>query len=513
MNKSIQMLRDEVNSLRSQVVLKSDVDSMGQLYNTPPVLTNQFDVEKSIDKSLTLTADDTVQTPAKPSETGKEQKLTIDKLTSVIPPSGFISDPFKGAKQKTSTPLNGKLESTDFQDLTPIQLSSKFEQDLHFQSKKKGHSEKKSAGNEKYTSASASAPITSHDKPSVMGSLTPIEPSRGRKTKKSKRNRSPSSSSSSDDTMSRWTRKSRSRSRSNSPQVKKMPVFKGTESPNWESFIYQFERVAAHRGWSSNKKAFRLLDCLGDVALEYARKVNQNGDFKELKRQLKQRFSRKEVPILARRQLPFTRQLENENVEEFSQRVYFLALDGYESCEGNMIEEIAIETFLRGCRDKEAAMKAMDREPTTLQKAVKYVKTAIANHRALYGTRGSSKVVFYSQRHVSFSSREGSPAGEPSDRRADSKLSKEDNNHSLDKQILHLTTLVEKLTTTVQQSFGRNWSSSPLSKGRFFERSQSPSQSPARGQHFLSPNKRGNNTSDEAKIPMKGDLNRKGSSQ
>lgn len=102
-----------------------------------------------------------------------------------------------------------------------------------------------------------------------------------------------------------------------------MPVFNGSDSPNWESFIYQFKRVAAHRGWSANKKAFRLLDCLGDVALEYARKVNKNGDYKDLKRHLKQRFSRKEVPILARRQLPFTTQLENENVEEFAQRLLF----------------------------------------------------------------------------------------------------------------------------------------------------------------------------------------------
>lgn len=129
------------------------------------------------------------------------------------------------------------------------------------------------------------------------------------------------------------------------------------------------------------------------------------------------------MPILARRQLPFTKQLENENVEEFAQRVYFLALDGYESCEGNMIEDIATETFLRGCRDKDAAMK--DKEPSTLQKAVKYVKTAIANHRALYGIRGASRAPAYSQRQVSIPSREGSPTRDSSPCRADPKLSNE----------------------------------------------------------------------------------------
>lgn len=164
------------------------------------------------------------------------------------------------------------------------------------------------------------------------------------------------------------------------------------------------------------------------------------------------------MPILARRQLPFTKQLENENVEEFAQRVYFLALDGYESCEENMIEEIATETFLRGCRDKEATMMTMDKEPTTLQKAVKYVKTAIANHRALYGTRGASGATAYFQRQVSIPSREGSPTHDCSPCRAESKLSNEKhkNNCSLDEHVSHLTSLVKKLTTSVQQSLSGN---------------------------------------------------------
>lgn len=60
-------------------------------------------------------------------------------------------------------------------------------------------------------------------------------------------------------------------------------------------------------------------------------------------------------------------------------------------------------------------MKAMDREPSTLQKAVKYVKTAIANHRTLFGT---SEANAYSQRQVSIPSRELSPTRDSSPCRA-----------------------------------------------------------------------------------------------
>lgn len=74
----------------------------------------------------------------------------------------------------------------------------------------------------------------------------------------------------------------RDRSRSKSPDVPKIATFKGTDSPNWEAFIYQFERTA-RRQWSDNKKLCRLLDCLGDVALEYARRVNVHNDYHALK--------------------------------------------------------------------------------------------------------------------------------------------------------------------------------------------------------------------------------------
>lgn len=46
----------------------------------------------------------------------------------------------------------------------------------------------------------------------------------------------------------------------------------------------------------------RLLDCLTDVALEYARKVNTDDDYKSLRRALRQRFSKKDDPFLIKKQ-------------------------------------------------------------------------------------------------------------------------------------------------------------------------------------------------------------------
>jgi hypothetical protein len=60
---------------------------------------------------------------------------------------------------------------------------------------------------------------------------------------------------------------------------------------------------------------------------------------------------------------------------------------------------MATEAFLRGCREKEAARAAMEKEPRSIHKALKYVKTSLANQCAIFGVRGSS----YGQRQVTFS--------------------------------------------------------------------------------------------------------------
>lgn len=122
-------------------------------------------------------------------------------------------------------------------------------------------------------------------------------------------------------------------------------------------------------------------------------------------------------------------------------------------------------------------MKAMDRDSTTLQEAVKYVRSAIANHRDQYGSKGSTRATTFAQRQVLVPSREGSPTSDSSPSRVEPKLSKRkgSNRSSLDELMCHLTSMVEKLTTTVQQSIGRQQTppSSPVARGRLLEKTRS----------------------------------------
>ena len=182
--------------------------------------------------------------------------------------------------------------------------------------------------------------------------------------------------------------------RRKSPPTPRLPTFNG--DGNWDSFIFQFERLVDRYEWSDRKARERLLDCLKDKALEFAKEVRSR-DYYKLKKTMTRRFSTKEAPIAARRQLMSIRQKEGENLEEYSQRVQFLCMDGHPEAREETIDQIAVEAFLRGCRDKDAAKSAMEKNPRSIYKALKYVKASQNNQQALFGNRST-----YSTRQVTF---------------------------------------------------------------------------------------------------------------
>ena len=109
----------------------------------------------------------------------------------------------------------------------------------------------------------------------------------------------------------------------------KYRVLRYTGDKNWHSFIYQFVRMDQKYEWSTRKKGERLIDCLSGKAINYVREIKIGNDFRLLKEKLSRRFGAKDAPITVRRGLQFISQEENESLEEYSQRVHFLVMDGY----------------------------------------------------------------------------------------------------------------------------------------------------------------------------------------
>ena len=196
------------------------------------------------------------------------------------------------------------------------------------------------------------------------------ERGRSRKKKKCQRESSSSSEESLERESSHW-RGYTQRDRNRSSQPPKMPVFTGKSDLSWESFIYQFERTASRWNWDDKRKACRLLDCLSDAALEYARRVNTREGYETLRKLLKGCFSKKEVASSARRQLQFVRQGDTESLEEFAERVQFLTMDGFHHNTSNIMDQICTEECLRGCREKEAARYIIERNPKSINEVLK----------------------------------------------------------------------------------------------------------------------------------------------
>ena len=67
-----------------------------------------------------------------------------------------------------------------------------------------------------------------------------------------------------------------------------------------------------------------------------------------------------------------------------------MATDGYGMADKLMLQNVATEAFLRGCRHKEAAITVFNEGPTNIQRACQRIKTQIANKRAVYGSRKGS---------------------------------------------------------------------------------------------------------------------------
>ncbi|CAC5376678.1 unnamed protein product [Mytilus coruscus] len=80
-------------------------------------------------------------------------------------------------------------------------------------------------------------------------------------------------------------------------------------------------------------------------------------------------------------------------------------MDGYGRCDNSVIDQIGTEAFLRGCKDKDSARHVIERNPETINKALKQLKTSIANQKAIYGSKSDN----CAHRQVSFADSAVSP--------------------------------------------------------------------------------------------------------
>ena len=85
----------------------------------------------------------------------------------------------------------------------------------------------------------------------------------------------------------------------------------------------------------------------------------------------------------------------DESLEDFADKSYNLAQDGYPDASEDTIEIVAVEAFLKGCIDKSAALFAMNQNPTSIYTALDMVTAAMHNQRLLGNKHGEVRRVSF----------------------------------------------------------------------------------------------------------------------
>ena len=194
-----------------------------------------------------------------------------------------------------------------------------------------------------------------------------------------------------------------------SPPPPKLPEFYG-KPDEWSTFIFSFKNIARQYNWDDHKKLQRLKECLRRQAVEFVmnRRRKERRSFKKLIRCLKKRYGRMYDPYEQRQRLADIRQQAEESLDEFAERVYRTAAQGYKGSNEKTVQEMAVQAFLRGCKEKLAAMMASSHQrPKNITKALKRLKASLADQKAIWG------------RSMNLTARQVSFAGDHGDRELD----------------------------------------------------------------------------------------------
>ncbi|XP_023933204.1 uncharacterized protein LOC106154682 [Lingula anatina] len=154
-------------------------------------------------------------------------------------------------------------------------------------------------------------------------------------------------------------------------------------STNFYSYYVKLCCVAESKGWGVKEIYEIMINSLEGKALDEFVKLppNERMHLYSVVDTLMKCFGKTENSSLARTELAAIKQKENESYEEFGSRVRILALSAYRGT--GLFNQMATESFLRGCSDKDLVGKVMCMRPRTLEEAVENARTCGANMQIL----------------------------------------------------------------------------------------------------------------------------------
>ena len=193
------------------------------------------------------------------------------------------------------------------------------------------------------------------------------------------------------------------------PPSPRLPHFNGTVG-GWDTFDYQFQNVAHVYEWREEEKLQMMTSVLDAKVIDFVRTLPAiiQGNYQQLRRRLRDRYAGSERPEILRKELYDVKQRIDEPIEEFADRIQTMANTAYQMAPVEVIDMMGTEAFIRGVRDRNAALETAKGHPTTIPEAL----TELKNHMALVkAVMGGSKQSPLTVRQVSF--KEESPVRPP----------------------------------------------------------------------------------------------------
>ena len=148
---------------------------------------------------------------------------------------------------------------------------------------------------------------------------------------------------------------------------------------NWKAWFMQFDDIADRRRWNYTTKLGKLKELLKDDALAYFSRLplNVRESYRLLCEKMNLRFGQKKTPRTAQTQLFVIKQKDEEELEEWAERCMSVSMDGWQDQSEVVAQEQAVNAFLHGTRERDSALAVMDKEPASIDEAVRQMKRLV----------------------------------------------------------------------------------------------------------------------------------------
>ena len=171
----------------------------------------------------------------------------------------------------------------------------------------------------------------------------------------------------------------------------RVPEFKGNRS-SWHSYLVQFNTIMKMNDCHDNEvKVCKLVEALRGKALDYFESLPKELrlEFDSLCSMFEGWFGRQEAPATMQSKLKCITQRVEESLAEFGECALKVASEGYVGMTGQWVQALAVDAFLMGCLDKGSALSSMNKEPQTIDEAVKLMLRLGSHNSAMSAEKQS----------------------------------------------------------------------------------------------------------------------------